>query len=224
MSFARATRQGTIGTLTLGNGQKGNAVGLDDWDGIHAALAELAGDASIGTIVLRGGGEGVFISGAKVGDLRDAPTDAFNLAATPTRRLVSEIDKPIIAAIDGPCLGLGVEIALWADVRLCSSRSVFSIRAAQLGRVLGQVPLESLVRATGVANARYMVLTACDLDAEAALRIGLVHEVTDSGDLAERVNRHAERMGLYAAGPLAETKARLRALANDIYPIPQLAG
>jgi E-phenylitaconyl-CoA hydratase len=224
MDYARASRQGAIGTVTLGDGQKGNAVGLDDWNSIHAALAELAHDDAIRVIVLRGGGEGVFVTGARLGDLRDAPPDAFNISADPTRWLVAEIDKPIIAAIDGPCIGLGVEIALWADIRLCSSRAVFSIRAAQLGRVLGQVPLESLVRAVGVAQARYMVLTACDLDAGSALRIGLVHDVSEPGKLAERLHHHTERMGLYAPAALAANKAQLRALPHQFNPTAQLAG
>lgn len=224
MDYARATRQGAIGTVILGDGQKGNAIGLSDWNSIHAALLGLAHDEAIRVIVLRGGGEGAFVTGAKLGDMRNAPPDAFNASAAPTRRLVAEIGKPIIAAIDGACIGLGVEIALWADIRLCSADAIFSIRAAQLGRVLGEAPLEGLVRAVGPSHARYMLLTSADLDAQAALRIGLVHDVAAKGSLAERIEHHAERLSGFAPEPLAQNKARLRALSQQIHPLEQLAG
>lgn len=219
MVYAQAVRDGAIGTVILGDGSKGNAVGLDDLPSIHAALSDLTNDDAVRVIILRGGGE-KFVTGARIGEVRDAAPDAFNACAEPIRQLIGQIGKPIIAAINGACIGLGVEIALWADIRCCSPGATFSIRSAPLGRVLGDIPLERLCAAIGPNAARYMVLSAGDISAEAALRQGLVHEIAE--DPFERVQTLAGHISAYAPGPLAESKARLRAL--DTNPIDQLAG
>jgi enoyl-CoA hydratase len=186
-------RDDTIAEVVLTGPGKGNAIGPAFFRELPEVFTELDRDDSVRAIILRGKG-GVFTYGL---DLKAvAPTlmpllSTENLAKERTQllRLIGEwqraadlverCSKPVIAAIAGPCIGGGIDIAAACDVRLCSRDARFSVREVKVAIVADLGSLQRLPRIIGHGHTRELAFTGKDIDAERALRINLVNDVYD---------------------------------------------
>lgn len=186
-------RDGAVAEVILSGPGKGNAMGPAFFREIPEVFTELDRDDSVRAVVLRGKG-GVFTYGL---DLKAvAPTlmpllSSENLAKERTQllRLIGEwqraadlverCTKPVIAAIAGPCIGGGIDIAAACDVRLCSRDARFSVREVKVAIVADLGSLQRLPRIIGHGHTRELAFTGKDIDAERAHRIGLVNDVFD---------------------------------------------
>jgi len=186
-------RTDTVAEVVLTGPGKGNAMGPAFFRELPEVFTELDRDDAVRAVVLRGKG-GVFTYGL---DLKAvAPTlmpllSAENLAKERTQllRLIGEwqraadlverCTKPVIAAIAGPCIGGGIDIAAACDVRLCSRDARFSVREVKVAIVADLGSLQRLPRIIGHGHTRELAFTGKDIDAERALRIGLVNDVYD---------------------------------------------
>jgi enoyl-CoA hydratase/carnithine racemase len=180
---------GPVATLWLDRPKKRNAMSAAMWTKLPALLEDAAQDRSVRVLVLRGVGEH-FCAGADITELGQAlasDADGTTYRATNARAETALWATPLItiAAIDGSCLGGGVQLALACDVRVATNRAQLGITAAKLGVTYPATSLHRLVATVGAPAARRMVLSAEVLDARNAHRIGLVDRVVDPAALDE---------------------------------------
>lgn len=185
-----------IAELVIDNEGKRNALSPEMWRRLPSLLAELDADDRVSVVVVRGAGAH-FSAGAEITELDQILFDP----ALPPGGLVGAgesalagFSKPLIAAIDGFCVGAGVGLAAACDLRIASDRSSFAITPAKLGITYPVTGVERLVRVLGVAVTKRLLLTAETVSAAEALRIGLVSEVVPAAVLHARARELAQRM------------------------------
>ena len=195
-----------VGLVTFNQPERRNAMSVEMWDGLAAILGAWADDPAVRAVVLTGAGDKAFVSGADIsqfGARRDSAAAQREYDAT-TRRgrdALAAFRKPVIARIQGFCLGGGLGIAMQADLRVAAEGSSFGIPAARLGIVYGFDATRRLVSLVGQSRARLMLFTGERIDAMEALRIGLVDRVVPAGDLHASVEALAQ--GIAANAPLS---------------------
>lgn len=209
------TQEG-VRTLTLDRPEHRNALDRDLRDALCDALDDAARDASVRAVVITGA-VGSFCAGGDLGsfeELHDARVYRHvSHGLTSLMDLVERLEKPTVAAIDGVATGAGLTLALCCDWRIASPEARLLFREGRLGLVPTHGGVGRLVKLVGLARAKEALLGGDDLDAESALRLGLVHAVVSSELLAAARDR-ALRMARRA--PLSYGAAkRLLHLAAD---------
>ncbi len=187
----RVERDGHVAEVVLLGPGKGNAMGPAFFRELPAVFDGLDRDPEVRAVVLRGEG-GVFSFGL---DLRAMAGELFqhvapgNLARERTKllELIGELQKaadavercrkPVVAAVAGPCIGGGVDLVAACDVRIAAKTARFSVREVKLAIVADLGSLQRLPRIIGHGHTRELAFTGKDIDAERALRIGLVNDV-----------------------------------------------
>ena len=197
-----------IATLTIDRPEVKNALDLDTVNGIRAALQTLAANADAGVLIITGGGEAAFVSGADINDIRARGRDD-GLAAI-NSSLFAEIERfprPTIAAVNGYALGGGCELALACDIRIAADTAKFGQPELGLGIIPGAGATQRLPRIVGLGRAKHLILTGEVIDAKQALEIGLVSAVAPPGQLTARAREMAKK--ILRQGPLAARLAKL---------------
>ncbi len=181
-----------IGWLTINQPERRNAVSLEMWQGIGDALEAFQQDDAVRVVVLHGAGGKAFASGADISEFDAQRANAEQrrqygeIAARGNRRLAG-LDKPLVAMVQGFCIGGGLGIALNADVRFATPESRFGIPAAKLGLGYDYAGVAALARLVGPSVARDMLFSARFLDAAEAAERGLVNFVVGDEQLEARV-------------------------------------
>jgi enoyl-CoA hydratase/carnithine racemase len=176
---------GGVTTLVLHNPAKRNAMTEAMWRELPGLLAGLADDASVRVLVVTGA-ENTFCAGADISTLRDFVESSQELAMAAEEAL-SAFPKPTLAAVRGHCVGGGVQLAAACDLRFAAQGTLFGITPAKLGIVYPASSTQRLVRLVGPATAKYLLFSGELIDADRALRTGLVDEVHPQEGLDERV-------------------------------------
>jgi enoyl-CoA hydratase/carnithine racemase len=206
-----------VATILLNRPERRNAFTAEMIDAWAAALRDAAINEDIRVIVLRGSGGG-FCSGVDLDTLGE-------LGATPLKwkrflhdrvqqipRAVAALDKPLIAAVGGPAVGAGMDMALMCDIRFASTSARFCESYINVGMVPGAGGCYYLPRIVGLAKAMELFLTGDFIDAEEALRIGLVNHVLADDELLDHTYAFAARL---AAGPPVTTRLLKRMLRQS---------
>ncbi|MBK5223681.1 MAG: enoyl-CoA hydratase/isomerase family protein [Acidimicrobiia bacterium] len=175
-----------IATLWLNRPEKRNAVTFDMWNGIAESCARLADDTTVRLLVIRGAGDH-FCAGADIGGL--GGTSGYARANEAADTAIADFPTPIVAFITGACVGGGAEIAIACDIRLADTSSRFGITPARLGIVYPAFAIERAVRLLGPSSTKHLLFSAELIDADRALRIGLVDEVHDPDVAEERLDQ-----------------------------------
>src|SRR5437870_6075897 len=161
------------------------------WQGIARLVGQLADDPSVRVLVVRGAGDH-FCTGADIAELGALTDPALGAAYREANRIaehaLATFPKPSVAVVQGFCIGGGCEIAVACDLRIVESGARFGITPARLGIVYPPFALERVVKLIGAAAAKYLLYSAELVDAERALRIGLVDEVHDAAAIEDRVH------------------------------------
>lgn len=192
------THDGGVATLTVDRPAQRNALDVPLVTELTAALGNL--DAGVRALVITGGGEKSFIAGADINDLLGYTPEQARRHIEVGHRLFSLIEElpiPTLAAINGYCLGGGLEIAMACDIRLASANARFGQPEVKIGMPCGWGGTERLQRLIGQSRAKYLMLTGAMWDADAALASGLIAEVVP--DVAALRARAAE-LGAELAG------------------------
>lgn len=198
--------------LRFDHPERRNAMTLAMWEAIPGLVARLDGDPAIRAIVLRGDGDRAFVSGSDVsefGALRDGDAaiqrygDIADAALTALRR----VRKPMLAAIQGHCVGGGISIALCCDLRIATASARFAMPAARIGLAYRLADLKPIVDAVGIDQAKLMFFTARGFDAAEAHRIGLVTTLVPDEALQATVDDLCLRIADNAPLTLRATKA-----------------
>jgi enoyl-CoA hydratase len=183
----RIVKKGSIFTLMLDDPAHLNILSKEMIKELHSALETLSKDSSCRTIIITGAGTKAFCAG---GDLRyikslkgSLQVGRFFDSLKDMCMKIETMSKPVIAAINGYCLGGGLELALACDIRIASSGSKFGFPEATLGIMPGGGGTYRLPSIIGMGNAKYMILTGRRIDSKEALRIGLVNAVVAPSNL-----------------------------------------
>ncbi len=192
-------REDSIVTVTLNQEAKLNAVSLAMWDWIDEVFTELDRDESLRCIILRGAGTHAFSVGADISEFEEHRSTAAK-AKRYGKRTHGALEKiiacrhPVIARIDGLCVGGGLEIATTADLRICSRRARFGIPIKRLGLVVAYAELAPLVHLIGPSNAMEILMEGQIFGADRAYDMGLVNRVVGDDGLDQEVQATAERI------------------------------
>ena len=204
----RIDRNEGVGTITLDRPDQHNAMSYDMWTALGEAASELGSDSTVKVVVVTGAGGKAFSAGA---DIKDFPAHRsttklardYAAAFEGSMNALEGMPKPVIAMIQGICVGGGCELATSTDIRIASDDSTFGIPIAKIGVLAGYEEARRLVRLVGPGNAAHLLLTAKIIDAKEALRIGLISEVVPRNRLADETYELAARMTYYA--PLSQS-------------------
>lgn len=208
MVIDRETR-GAVMVLTINRPEALNAVNQEVVAALDAAVDDILADPAVGAVVLTGAGSKAFVAGA---DISQFPTlDAFGAGEFARRTLavfrrIETSPKPFIAAVNGFCLGGGMELALSCDIRLASTAARLGQPEVNLGIIPGWGGTQRLTRLVGPGWARQIILSGEMIDAATAQRIGLVNEVLPAEDLLARALDLAEKIGGRARRAVALAK------------------
>ena len=193
------TADGPMALLTINRPDKHNAIALATLESLHRAVRKAAEDDAIAAIVITGAGGRAFASGS---DLAEVVERDFKKALEPiVQGLADQLErtpKPTIAAIDGICMGGGLEVALGCDLRIATPRSRFATPEGKLGIIPGGGATARLPRLVGRGWAMEMMLMGEPIDAERALAIGLVTRIVEPEQLIPEARSIAERISEFA--------------------------
>jgi enoyl-CoA hydratase len=181
----RADRRVTV--VTIERPERRNAVDLLTARSLFAAFKRFDADPTADVAVLTGAGD-AFCAGADLKAIADGETGRFKPDGEfgpmgPTRL---QLGKPVIAAIEGPAVAGGMELALWCDLRIAARSAVFGVFNRRFGVPLIDLGTIRLPRIVGHGRALELILTGRAVSAEEALGIGLVNEVTEDGQALAR--------------------------------------
>ncbi len=192
-------RRDSLAHLTINRPEKHNAISLATLDELQEAVRIVESDDSIKVLSITGAGGRAFASGSDLSevvdrDLRKALEPIVQGLADQLERL----PKPTIAAIDGICMGGGLEIALGCDLRIATPESRFATPEGKLGIIPGGGATARLPRIVGRGWGMEMLLMGEPIDAERALSIGLVTRLVEREGLMQEVDRMAEHLASFA--------------------------
>lgn len=184
------SQDGAIARIVFNQPEKRNAVSLEMWEAVEAALDRYAEDESVRILILSGAGGKAFVSGADISKFESERASAEGVAQynAQTARVYSKVEafpKPVIAQIDGFCVGGGVALAVCCDLRICGESSKFAIPAAKLGLGYGYDGIARLSALVGPSFAKEIFFTAGRFDAEDARIMGLVNRVVPDGEVEQ---------------------------------------
>lgn len=184
----RAERSGAVATVVLDRPDKRNAMTYSMWAALERTCGEVLADPGVRVVVVRGAG-GNFCAGADIGDLlatRAAGEPGFIEVNMAAEQALATLPRPTVAVIEGDCIGGGAALAIDCDIRIAARGARFGITPAKLGVVYPAPSLERVVRLLG-PSAKRLLFTGDLIDADEALRLGLVDEVVDPASLDDRV-------------------------------------
>lgn len=198
----RFEREGKVATLTLDRPEKLNAMDMDMYREISARLAEIDRDPEIWVGIVTGAGDRAFTAGADLVSVHDpgAESEAWHVPRPDRFDLGLEVQKPLIAAVNGFCLAGGLELALVCDIRLASETARFGTPEVKWNLLHG-FGAQLLPGIVGLNNALNLLLTGRFIDANEAHRIGLVQEVVAPDRVLARAREVAEE--ICRNGPMA---------------------
>lgn len=206
-------RRGPVEILTLNRPDKRNALNAGLREALITALEEITADAGVRAIVLTGAGDKAFVAGADVTDFagRDVAAQAATMRGRRVYDVVAAVERPVIAAVNGACLGGGLELALACDIRIASETARFGQPEVNLGLIPGGGATQRLPRIVGMGAALRLILTGEPVDAAEALRIGLIEEITVPDACVPRAVAVAERIARNSPVAVAAAKRATRA-------------
>lgn len=194
-------RKDGVATLTLNRPEKLNAINRKMIEELKSAVVEIAKDRDVRALVITGAGRG-FCSGADISDMVQAAAPIENRYWTQMRDkailALTDLEKPVIAKVNGVAVGVGCSLALSADIIVASENANFSLIFSRIGLIPDGGSLFHLPRLVGPAKAKELIFTAKMVDAKEAERIGLINKAVPADELDNEVNMLAKQL---AEGP-----------------------
>ncbi len=209
-----------IGWITFNNPARRNAISLEMWEGLGIILESYQNDDNVRVVVMKGAGDKAFVSGADISEFDSKRGNAeqkkqYAEVSANANRWLARMDKPLIAMIQGFCIGGGLATALSADIRFATPDSTFGIPAAKLGLGYDYGGLKALCNLVGPSSAKDIMFSARFLKVEEALRIGLINFVVERDDLEHEVKAYAKMVAGNAPLTVKAAKAAVNEAMKD---------
>lgn len=201
-----------ICTLTLNRPEALNALNLLVYKEINAVLDEIEKSNEVKVLVITGEGK-AFVAGADIAEMSGMNSEEalpFSLTGQKTFDRLEQMGIPVIAAVNGFALGGGCELAMACDFRVASSKAKFGQPELNLGLIPGYAGTQRLSRLCGLGNALWLILSAEMINAEEALRIGLVQKVVEPETLLETVYAIAAKIASNGSSAAYRAKQVIR--------------
>jgi len=202
-------------TIVINRPERMNAMDAEHYEALSQAWRRVRDDAAIRVAIITGAGEKSFTAGADIKSFLTAPPGYDEMWLTQRDQLLNrglEVWKPVIAAVNGYCLGGGMTLMLATDIRIASERATFSLAEVKRGVVPGNGGTQRVLRQLPYAIAMEMLLTGDSIDAATAARWGLVNQVVPQEQLMNAALAVARRIAVNA--PLAVQAAKELALRS----------
>ena len=219
MSFLNIARDGAIWTLTMNQPETRNALtGNTAVEEFVQVCDEIRRDASVKAVILTGAGP-IFSSGGNVKDMQrffddaltpDAIREEYRQGIQRIPRALTQLDVPVICAINGPAIGAGLDLTCMCDIRIASETATFAESFVRVGIVPGDGGAWLLPRAVGRAKAAEMAFTGEAIDAQQALACGLVSRVVPADQLLATARALADKIAANPGAVMRMTKRLLR--------------
>lgn len=215
--------QPPIATITINRPRQRNAINFAMWSELSRLLLELDSDRDTRTVVLTGAGDEAFSAGADIQDFEQYRSNStrgreYNRAVDGLLTTLAQLETPTISMIRGFAAGGGCEIAVATDLRIAAESSKLGIPVARLGITVGHREMQGLANLVGKGNALYILMSGRLLDAQEALRIGLVNQVVPAEELSSYTYQLAEEIAALAPLSHAVNKRTL----NQVLAKPSL--
>ena len=209
-----------IGWMTFNNPERHNALTYEMRVAILDILNRFEADENVRVIVMKGAGEKAFVSGADISQFdskRATPEQQaeYERVSTAVQQRYMSLAKPLIAMIQGYCLGGGLQTALCADLRVASEDAQFGIPAGRLGIAYPAASIRRLIETIGASRSKELLFTARRYPAAEALRMGLVNEVVPKPELEARVRDLATTIAANAPLSVAASKRTVEEMVKD---------
>ncbi|MCS5637116.1 MAG: enoyl-CoA hydratase [Myxococcota bacterium] len=215
----RSEVDGFVGWVVFDHPERRNAISQNMWGELAEAISHLGADDSVRVVVMRGEGGEAFVSGADISQFSGTEgrqtSQRLDAGGGNAFARLSGLEKPLIAMIDGYCIGGGLAVALCADLRYAADNASFGIPAAKLGVGYGLEGIEKLVAAVGLSHAKEILYTARRYSASEALAMGLVNRVVDPGELRSTVDSIASEIAANAPLTVRSVKVLARELQRE---------
>ena len=213
-------KEKNVGWMIFNNPARHNALSLDMWVAMGEIMADFQADKQIRVVVMAGAGEKAFVSGADISEFEKHRSTAnaeeeYNRISSKSQSILENFDKPLIAMIQGFCIGGGLAVALTADIRIANEDSQFAIPAARLGLGYGFHGLKILTDLVGPSSAKDILFSARRIDATEAARIGLVNQVIASDAIEDAVRAYVETLCANAPLTIQAAKASVNEALKD---------
>lgn len=212
-------KEGKLALLTINRPKALNALNSETVMEIDSAIDEIAADDAVLAVIITGAGKS-FVAGADITQMKDFNTlegRKFSRLGNKVFRKLENLEKPVIAAVNGFALGGGCELSLACDIRIASSKAKFGQPEVGLGITPGFGGTQRLARVVGPGMAKELIYTAKMIKADEALRIGLVNSVFEPEKLLEEAKKLANTIASNAPVAVRMSKAAInRGIQCDI--------
>ncbi|WP_027626669.1 short-chain-enoyl-CoA hydratase [Clostridium lundense] len=198
-------KDGKIAIVTINRPNALNALNSETLKELDIVVDTLANDDEVLAVVLTGAGK-AFVAGADITEMKDLNTvqgRRFGILGNKVFRKLETLEKPVIAAVNGFALGGGCEISMACDIRIASQKAKFGQPESGLGITPGFGGTQRLPRLVGMGMAKQLIYTGDIINAEEALRIGLVNKVVEPEKLMDEAKEMANKIANNA--PIAVT-------------------
>jgi enoyl-CoA hydratase/carnithine racemase len=201
-------KEGRMAVITLNRPEALNSFDPQQISEINKCFSDFNADEELWVAILTGSGERAFSVGADIKTTLPLIQQSSHRGEMPAPAICEDMQiwKPIIAAINGACLGGGFEVALACDIRIAAENATFGFPEINLGLIPGWGGTQRLPRAIGLAKAAEMLTSGRPIDAQEAYRIGLVNRVVPAAELMSEARKMAE--ALLKPAPLAARAAK----------------
>lgn len=186
-----------IAYVTINRPDKLNALNAQAKQELLQVFEQIKQDPDTHVVILTGAGEKSFVAGTDIGELTELNADTGRLFAMGGQEVFDRIEnlgKPVIAAVNGYALGGGCELALACHIRIASENAKFGQPEVNLGIIPGYGGTQRLARLIGKGRAMEMILTGDQIDAQEALRVGLVNRVVPLSELMKTAEAIAQKI------------------------------
>ena len=213
-----------VALVTLSHPGKFNAMSRSMWRELRAGFVELQATPGVRCVLVRGAG-GHFCAGGDISEYASFRFEEQSLRAFHEDEVwgglqaMLDCDVPIVAQIDGNCMGAGVEIASCCDIRIASDAARFGAPIARLGFPMAPREAQLVIREAGALTAREMLLEAAVLDAPVMLQRGFVNRVVAADQCAAQALAAARRISTLAPAAARMNKQTIRALNEPNEPL-----
>jgi enoyl-CoA hydratase len=209
-----------VGIITISRPKALNALNTETLVELDKAIDMAASDKEIYSLLITGAGEKAFVAGADIGEMKDMDAfraREFGILGNSVFRKLELLQIPTIAAVNGFALGGGCELALSCDIRIAGENAKFGQPEVSLGITPGFGGTQRLPRLVGAARAMEMIFTGAVINAEEALKIGLVNKVVPKESIMEEAVAAAEKIAANAPVAVRMCKAAIsRGVQADI--------
>lgn len=201
-----------VRTITVNRPAQRNALNAAVIVALEDAIDDAANSHAVRALVLTGAGEESFVAGADIAEMMDASPEYAERIARAAARVHGRLrgcGKPSIAAVNGYCMGGGLELAIACDIRIAAKSAIFALPEIRLGIIPGAGGATRLARIIGDGPARALCLTGLQIDAARAYALGLVTELAEPAELKGLAQKRAVEIAAFSATALAQLKGIL---------------